>query len=64
MILKNDVFKTLIDEEPIDIAEDKWNKIKNILNSKNEYIEFEIFFRHFWISKYKKVSKTVLRELI
>lgn len=57
-IIKNDIFKILIDEEPVDIAEDKWNKIKNILNSKNEYIEFEIFFRHFWISKYKKVSKT------
>lgn len=56
-IIKNDVFKILIDEEPVDIAEDKWNRIKNILNSKNECVEFEIFFRHFWISNYKKVSK-------
>lgn len=57
-IIKNDVFKILIDEEPVDIAEDKWNKIKNILNSKTEHVEFEMFFRHFWISKYKKVSKS------
>ena len=56
-IIKNDVFKILTQKEPVDIAEEKWNKIKNILNSKNEHVEFEVFFRHFWISKYKKVSK-------
>ena len=56
-IIKNDICKILDKEEPVDIAEDKWNKIKEILNSKNEHVGMEVFFRHFWTSKYKKVSK-------
>ena len=56
-IIKNDICKILNEEEPVDVVEDKWNKIKEILNSKNEHVEFEVFFRHFWTSKYRKVTK-------
>ncbi|MCI9087261.1 MAG: DUF262 domain-containing protein [Clostridia bacterium] len=62
-IIKNDIFSILQQEEPVDMAEDKWKKIKEILNSKNEHVEIEVFFRHFWISKYKKVSqKSIVDE--
>lgn len=62
-IIKNDIFSILQQEEPVDMAEDKWKKIKEILNSKNEHVELEVFFRHFWISKYKKVSqKSIVDE--
>ncbi len=57
-LIKNEIFEKLSKEEPSDFAKDKWTKIKKILFEQNETIE--TFFYHYWISKYKKVTKSKL----
>lgn len=53
-LIKNKIFEIVNDTEPADYAEEKWKSIKNILNSRNIDVGFVQFYRHFWISKYKK----------
>ena len=55
-LIKNKIFEILSEKEPADIAEVKWENIKKNLNSSNENIGLATFYRHFWISKYKKVA--------
>ncbi len=53
-LIKNKIFEVVDDTEPADYAEEKWKSIKNILNSCDNSVGFVQFYRHFWISKYKK----------
>lgn len=53
-LIKNKIFELVDDIEPADYAEEKWKSIKNILNTRNVDVGFVQFYRHFWISKYKK----------
>jgi len=55
-LIKNKIFEVLDDIEPADIAQEKWKNLKSILNSCQESVGLATFYRHFWISKYKKVS--------
>lgn len=55
-LIKNKIFEVVSDVEPADYAEEKWRSIKSILNSRNIDVGFVQFYRHFWISKYKKSS--------
>ena len=50
------------DVEPADFAEEKWKLIKNILNSCDSDIGFVQFYRHFWISKYKRSGMSKLYD--
>lgn len=53
-LIKNKIFEIVDDVEPADYAEEKWKSIKNILNTSDTGVGFVQFYRHFWISKYKK----------
>lgn len=53
-LIKNKIFEVVNDIEPADYAEEKWKSIKSILNTRNIDVGFVQFYRHFWISKYKK----------
>lgn len=53
-LIKNRIFEIVSDTEPADFAEEKWKSINEILNSRNIDVGFVQFYRHFWISKYKK----------
>lgn len=55
-LIKNTIFKYLNEVEPTDDANNKWIKIKNNLIDRNVRIEMSTFFRHYWLSKYKKVK--------
>ncbi|PEB90730.1 hypothetical protein COF62_19905 [Bacillus toyonensis] len=55
-LIKNKIFKYLDSIEPTDEANNIWNRIKSNLTSRDVRIEFQTFFRHYWISKYKKVK--------
>lgn len=55
-LIKNKIFEVLDDTEPADIAQEKWKNLKSILNSCQESEGLATFYKHFWISKYKKVS--------
>jgi len=61
-LIKNMIFEVVNDVEPADYAEEKWKAIKNILNDSNIDIGFVQFYRHFWISKYKKSSVSKLYD--
>lgn len=57
-LIKNKIFEVLVNIEPADFATAKWDEIKDILNDVK--IGFATFYRHFWISKYKKTGATKL----
>lgn len=60
-LIKNEIFKHLTTTQPKDYATGKWKKIKFQL-SERERIEFSTFYRHFWLSKYKKVNNLDLYD--
>lgn len=61
-LIKNKIFEIVDDVEPADYAEEKWKAIKNILNGSDTGIGFVQFYRHFWISKYKKSGMNKLYD--
>jgi uncharacterized protein with ParB-like and HNH nuclease domain len=52
-LVKNDIFKVLKQEHPNDDAKEKWAEIKYNLSIRDESINIDTFFRHFWLSKYE-----------
>lgn len=61
-LIKNKIFEKLNTTEPADYAEITWEKIKKNLNSGNENVGMATFYRHYWVSKYKKSSSNALYE--
>lgn len=61
-LIKNKIFETLSDTEPADFAEETWKQLKNILYSQKEQVGLATFYRHYWISKYKKSSENKLYD--
>lgn len=61
-LIKNKIFEVLDQEVPADYAEIKWNKIKATLISRTEAVGLATYYRHFWISKYKKSTGTKLYD--
>lgn len=61
-LIKNKLFEILKKEEPADFAEESWKQLKEILNSGKETVGLATFYRHFWISKYKKSSSKRLYD--
>lgn len=59
-LIKNSIFEHLNKVEPTDHAYNTWINIKNNLIQRNERVEFQTFFRHYWISKHKKVTEDQL----
>lgn len=50
-IIKNSIFGILTEEEPLDTASEKWAEMKNEIK-RCEAVDFNVFYRHYWISKY------------
>lgn len=61
-LIKNKIFDVLKQKEPADFAEDRWQKIKNVLNNGKETVGLATYYRHFWISTYKKSSSSKLYD--
>lgn len=61
-LIKNVLFELVNDTEPADFAEEKWKTVKEILNDSGINVGFAQFYRHFWISKYKKSSVAKLYD--
>lgn len=59
-LIKNKIFEVLNKIEPADFAEEYWKDIKDTLYSGKESVGFATFYRHYWISKYKKSSSKKL----
>ena len=58
-LIKNTIFKVL-DEEIPDDPKIKWKAIKSKLTYDSGRVDFSTFFRHYWISKYRKVTEDKL----
>lgn len=61
-LVKNRIFEVLSETEPADLAEEQWKKLKTILYSRRESVGLATFYRHYWISKYKKSSEGKLYD--
>lgn len=51
-IIKNSIFSILTEQEPLDCAAEKWKSAKDEIK-KCESGDFNTFYRHYWISKYR-----------
>ncbi|MCQ9326519.1 DUF262 domain-containing protein [Neisseria dentiae] len=60
-LIKNEIFKYVTTVQPKDYAIGKWKRIKSHLNERVR-IEFSIFYRHFWLSKYKRMNNIDLYD--
>lgn len=58
-IIKNYIFSILTDEAPLDIASDKWKKIRTQVSERGN-VDLSVFYRHFWLSKYKFITNKKL----
>ncbi len=50
-IIKNTIFSILTEKEPLDCASEKWKVIKQEIKKCNG-LDFNTFYRHYWLSKY------------
>lgn len=66
-LMKNEIFKVMADEHPVDAAKFKWKSLYSTLASREERIDIDIYVRHFWLSKYEfttedKIYKSFKRK--
>lgn len=61
-LIKNKLFEKIPDNGIVDNAEVLWKEIQNNLSQRNGDVGLATFYRHFWISKYKKVRSTQLYD--
>lgn len=61
-LIKNKIFEELKDGVDATFADESWNEIKKLLNSETETVGMATFFRHYWISKYKRCNASVLYD--
>jgi len=61
-LIKNRIFDVLGQTEPVDIAEEKWKKMKDYLYGGNNTVGLSTFFRQYWISKYSNSSEVKLYD--
>lgn len=61
-LIKNKIFEVVDEKGSADYAEVKWADIKKILISRKETVGLATYYRHFWVSTYKKSSGTKLYD--
>lgn len=66
-LMKNEIFKVLSDEHPVDAAKFKWKSLHSTLAAREGRIDIDIYVRHFWLSKYEfttedKIYKSFKRK--
>ena len=61
-LIKNKIFEELREGVIGAFAEECWEEIKTILNTGNETVGMTTYFRHYWISKYKKCNANALYD--
>ena len=59
-LIKNKIFEIFAKTEPLDVAEMKWEKVKELCSKSD--VGLGTFYRHFWISKYKKSGASQLYD--
>ncbi|WP_412471780.1 DUF262 domain-containing protein [Halobacteriovorax sp. RT-1-4] len=52
-LIKNDLFRDLKIEHPDDFAKTSWGRIRGELQSRENSVSLDRFFRHFWLSRFE-----------
>ncbi|MDF3554660.1 hypothetical protein COM99_26435 [Bacillus cereus] len=55
-LIKNDIFKVLNYEHPIDDAKESWKTILSNTKSSHKDTSINTFIRHYWLSKYEFIT--------
>lgn len=61
-LIKNKIFQTLSDENPIDKTKEDWKALRKIIYSRSQLVKIGDFYRHFWISNYSITPASKLYE--
>jgi len=52
-LIKNEIFKTLVDEHPVDNAKFKWKQLYTTLAARDDRLDIDVYVRHFWLSNHE-----------
>lgn len=61
-LIKNKIFEVLKKEEPVDVADDYWTRIRNKIEDLDSGVGIATFYRHFWSTVYKRSQSGRLYE--
>lgn len=61
-LIKNKLFEVVSGEEPVDVANDYWTKIRNKIEDVESGVGIATFYRHFWAANYTRSSSGKLYE--
>ena len=55
-LIKNKLFEVVSGEEPVDVANDYWTKVRNKIEDVESGVGIATFYRHFWAANYARSS--------
>lgn len=61
-LIKNRIFEVVSGEEPVDVANDYWTKIRNKIEDGNSGVGIATYYRHFWATNYARSSSVKLYD--
>lgn len=62
-LIKNKLFEVVSGEEPVDVANDYWTRIRNKIEDVESGVGIATFYRHFWAANYTRSSSGKLYEV-
>ena len=61
-LIKNKLFEVVSGEEPVDVANDYWTKVRNKIEDVESGVGIATFYRHFWAANYMRSSSGKLYD--
>jgi len=61
-LIKNKLFEVVSGEEPVDVANDYWTRIRNKIEDVDSGVGIATFYRHFWAANYTRSSSGKLYD--
>ncbi len=61
-LIKNKLFEVVSGEEPVDVANDYWTKIRNKIEDVESGVGIATFYRHFWAANYARTFSVKLYD--
>lgn len=61
-LIKNKLFEVVSGEEPVDVANDYWTKVRKKIEDVDSGVGIATFYRHFWAANYTRSSSGKLYD--
>lgn len=61
-LIKNKLFEVVSGEEPVDVANDHWTKVRTKIEDVDSGVGIATYYRHFWAANYRRSSSGKLYE--